>query len=220
MIFVNFKTYPQGTGVEAAALAHIIEAVAAETQMKIIPVVQAADVREIVSQTKLEVWVQHVDNVEYGANTGATLPEAVMEDGARGTFLNHSERKFLEFSELSEAVKRSAMVGLKTLVFASDIEELGKVVALSPTFVAYEPTELVGSTTTSVSSAHPDMILEASKLAKEHGVPLIVGAGIHSVDDIRTGLKLGAAGFAIATNIVKADDPKKELLALIEGFNG
>src|SRR3990172_5728882 len=100
MIFVNYKAYKEGTGQKAVALTKILEEVAHETQIKIIPVVQAPDIKEITSSTTLEVWTQKVDAVEFGAHTGAIVPEAVFEDGAAGTFLNHSEAKFESFEEL------------------------------------------------------------------------------------------------------------------------
>ncbi len=135
MIFVNFKTYSQGTGEEALHLVKILEEVAGEKQIKIIPVVQASDVREISTNTTLEVWVQSINSVEFGAHTGAILPEAVFEDGAIGTFLNHSENKVTNFHDLEASVKRAKDVGLKSLVFAADVSELKKIAKLKPTFL-------------------------------------------------------------------------------------
>jgi triosephosphate isomerase len=218
MIFINFKTYEQGTGVNALVLSEILESVAQETQIKIVPVVQAADVREIAQTSKLEVWAQHIDPVEYGAHTGAVLAEAVVEDGAMGTFLNHSEHKFESFKDLETAYRRAKEAGLKTLVFAADLNELEKIITLKPTYVAYEPPELVGSTKTSVAESKPDVISKAYDIARSSETPLIVGAGIKSQEDIRISLSLGAVGVAVASDIVKAHDPKKELLELLQGF--
>jgi triosephosphate isomerase len=218
MIFINFKTYEKGSGQNAIRLTRILEEVASETQTKIIPVVQIIDAEMVVDATRLEVWVQHVDPVSYGAHTGWTLPEEVVRAGIRGVFLNHSEHKFKDWDALVKAVARCKEVDLKTLVFADSLDELKKGLELKPTFISYEPPELVGSTETSVAQAKPEIIEKASKLTNEAGVPLIVGAGIHSLDDVKTSLKLGASGVAVATDVVKAEDPKKELLELVEGF--
>lgn len=218
MLFVNFKTYEQGSGARALEVIKVLEEVANETQVKIIPVVQAVDAKEAVQSSKLEIWVQHIDAVEFGAHTGSVLPEAVFEDGAMGTFLNHSEKKFADFESLSRAHKRAVDVGLKTLVFASSLEELSSIVSLNPTYVSYEPPEFIGSTTASVTSAQPDVILKAVEIAKTHDLPLIVGAGIHTREDVKKSMELGATGVAVATNIVKASDPKKALINLVEGF--
>jgi triosephosphate isomerase len=218
MIFVNYKTYEEGTGKKAVELTKILEEVAHETQVKIIPVVQATDVQEIVSSTKLEVWVQRIDPVEFGAHTGSIIPEAVLEDGASGTFLNHSENRFANYDELAKASDRAKEVGLKTLIFAKDLEDLREACSLMPNFISYEPAEFIGSTTTSVAQAEPDVIEAASEIAKSAGIPLIVGAGIHSGEDVRKSLELGAVGFAIATKIVKSQNPRADLMDLIEGY--
>jgi triosephosphate isomerase len=163
----------------------------------------------------LEIWVQHVDNITYGAHTGWILPEAVRASGSRGTFLNHSEHKI---GDLQLTINRCREAGLKTLVFADDIEELKKIIEFKPDYTSYEPPELVGSTTTSVSSAKPEVIAEAYEITKPTGIPLIVGAGIHSKEDVKKSVELGAQGVAVATNIVEAEDPKAAILNLLEGF--
>ncbi|KKQ85679.1 MAG: Triosephosphate isomerase [Candidatus Woesebacteria bacterium GW2011_GWB1_38_8] len=218
MIFINFKTYQKGTGSEALGLIKILEKVAQESQIKIIPVVQATDIKEVVQTTTLEVWTQHTDFVQFGAHTGAILPEAVFEDGAVGTFLNHSEHKFTNFEDLTKAKSRAQEVGLKTLIFAGDLEELRKVFELKPTYVSYEPPELVGSKTTSVAQAQPEVIVKAVEEAKANDLPLVVGAGIKSAQDVRKSIEFGAVGVAVASDIVASDDPEKELKELIRGL--
>jgi len=218
MIFINYKAYEEGSGARAIALTKSIEEVAHESQVKVIPVVQATDLKEITLSTTLEVWSQKIDSVEPGAHTGAVIAESVFEDGAAGTFLNHSEAKFTSFDDLAKASDRAKNVGLKTLIFAKDIEELKNVCSLSPTYVAYEPAELIGSTTTSVTQSQPEVISQAVEIARNAGLPLIVGAGIHELTDVKKSLELGAVGVAVATDIVKATNPKKELMDLVEGF--
>lgn len=218
MIFVNYKTYEEASGERAVTLTKILEEVAHVAQVKIIPVVQVIDAEMVIASTTLEVWIQHVDPIAYGAHTGWTLPIEAAKIGVSGVFLNHSEHKFDNFDNLYAANEKAMDANLKTLVFATDLEELKKVCDLAPTYVAYEPAELVGSTTTSVTQAKPEIISQAAEIAKGFGLPLIVGAGIHSQEDIRKSLSLGAVGFAVATDIVKAQDPRKELLDLVGGF--
>lgn len=218
MIFVNYKTYEEGTGEKAIALTKVLEEVSKSTQVKIIPAVQASDIAQVVASTTLEIWSQKIDPVEFGAHTGSIIPEAVIEDGAMGTFLNHSESRFTNFDELAKASDRAKEVGLKTLIFAKDLEELKNVCSLNPNYVAYEPPELIGSATTSVAQAQPEIIGKAHEIANAAGIPLVVGAGVHSAEDIRKSLGLGAVGVAVASDIMKAQDPKAELLNLVEGF--
>ena len=218
MIFVNYKTYEEGSGTRAIGLTKILEEVAHTTQVKIIPVVQIIDAEAIIASTTLEVWIQHVDPLTYGAHTGWTLPEEAAKIGVSGVFLNHSEHKFDNFDALYTANEKAMSANLKTLIFAGTLDELKKITELAPTYIAYEPPELVGSTTTSVAQAQPQVISEAAEIAREAGLPLIVGAGVHEMSDVKKSLELGAVGVAVATDIVKATDPKKELLDLTEGF--
>ena len=218
MIFVNYKTFEEGFGQNAVALTKTLEEVAHESQVKIVPVVQIIDAETIVTSTTLEVWIQHVDPLSYGAHTGWTLPEEAAKAGVSGVFLNHSEHKFDSFDSLYTANEKAMSANLKTLIFAGTLDELKKVCDLAPTYVAYEPPELVGSTTTSVSRAQPEIISKAYDIAREAGLPLVVGAGVSSMEDVKKSLELGAVGVAVATAVVKATDPKVKLMELTEGF--
>lgn len=218
MIFVNFKTYQESSGQNAILLTKKLEEAASESQIKIIPVVQAIDAKEIIASTKSEVWLQHVDPIDYGAHTGWTLPSEVANIGISGVFLNHSEHKFTDFEMLRATNERCLSLNLKTLIFAGNLEELKKVIELKPTYVAYEPPELVGSTSTSVARSQPEIISQAAEIARAGGEPLIVGAGVSSFEDVKKSVELGSVGVAIATAVVKAPDPKAKLLELVEGF--
>lgn len=218
MIFVNFKTYEKGTGSQALELIKLLEEASHEKQIRVIPVLQSSDIKEAVLTTKLEIWAQTVDPVDFGAHTGSVLAQALSEDGAMGTFLNHSERKFTTFGELETSYNLSVKAGLRTLVFAGNLDELKRVVELKPNYVSYEPPELVGSKTTSVAKAKPEIIEKAADIARAHDLPLIVGAGVKSAEDVRVSLSLGAIGIAVASDIVLAQNPKKEILELMEGF--
>jgi triosephosphate isomerase len=218
MIFVNYKTFEESSGPKAVALTKILEEAAHESQVKIIPVVQIIDAETVISGTALEVWIQHVDPLSYGAHTGWTLPEEAAKIGVAGVFLNHSEHKFDNFEALRTANEKAMSANLKTLIFAGSLDELKKITELAPTYVAYEPPELVGSTTTSVARAQPEVISQACEIAKSASEPLIVGAGVSSMEDVKKSLELGAVGVAVATAIVKAADPKIKLMELTEGF--
>lgn len=219
MIFINFKTYASGTGEFAITMAKLIEEVSREYGINIVSVVQPMDLREVSLEVSNEVWSQKIDPVEFGAHTGSILPESVANDGAVGTLLNHSENRFSDFETLEKAHTRAREVGLKTLIFAKDVEELAKISELKPDFISYEPPELIGNKEISVATAKPEIIIKAFQISKKCGIPLIVGAGVHSAFDVKKCLELGAVGVAVASDIMNAIDPKKELLDLINGFN-
>lgn len=199
------------------AMIKTLESVSGQTEVKLIPIVQALDLRMIASQTSLDVWAQNVDNITYGAHTGHILPEGTRLAGAKGVVLNHSEKK-ADMNDLSAKHRRARDVGLKTLIFAGNMDELEQVILLKPDFVSYEPWELIGSGDKSVATEKPDIIKKAVDMAKKAGLPLIVGAGIHTKEDIATSLNLGASGFAVASGIMNAENPREVIENLLKGY--
>lgn len=218
MIFVNFKTYKQGAGEAAVRLAKVCQTVEKKTSVKIFPIVQTVDIFRIIEKTGGPVWAQHVDDIEYGQNTGQILPEAVKAAGVQGTLLNHSEKK-LPIEVIGETIKRCQNLKLKVLVCSDSFEEAKEIVAFKPDLLAYEPPELIGSPPNrgaSVSTAKPEVI--KSFVTEIKNIPVLVGAGIHSRQDVKMGLKLGAIGILVSSDVVLAQNPEKELLDLAGGF--
>lgn len=213
MIFVNFKTYPEGTGEAAVKLARICAEVGVEIGVIIIPAVQAVDIWRL-KDSGFAVWAQHIDDIEYGPNTGQTLPEAVMAAGAKGTLLNHSENK-LPVEVIGSLVKRVKSLKLKVLVCAESINEGKEIAKLGPDFLAYEPPELIGGDV-SVSAAKPEIIRDF--VGEVRPIPVLVGAGIHTQEDVKKALALGVEGILVSSGVVLANDPKEKLLELAEGF--
>ena len=221
MIFVNFKSTYKGTGESAQTLAKIMQNAQKETGVEIIAAVHDLDASRVREIYKGDVWLQHADiPSEYGG-TGKTCCETISELGYHidGVFLNHSEHRYAQFEQIVNTVNDAKKFGIKTLVFAALEFEVERACQMNPNYVAYEPPELVGSTTTSVADAHPESIKKAAEICKKYNTPLIVGAGVHSKKDVVTSLELGAAGIAVSTDIVKAENPAKELKELIGGFN-
>ncbi len=214
MIFINFKTYKQGTGQAAFELAKICQKVAKKTSVQIFPLVQAADIFNLAHQG-LKVWAQHVDNINFGPHTGQILPQAVADAGAEGILLNHSEHK-LPVEVVKETLKRCQTLGLKTLVCSDSLEEAKVIAEAKPDLIAYEPPEFIGSRTDSVSTAKPEVIKDFVNEIKK--IPVLVGAGIHSQKDVRMALQLGTKGILVATDVVLAEKPEKQLLELAGGL--
>jgi triosephosphate isomerase len=218
MIWVNFKTYEQGTGEKAVRLAQICAKVASESRVKIVVCVQATDIFRVASKAGIEVWTQHVDEVEFGKHTGYILPEGVVKAGGKGTFLNHSERK-LSLEAIEKTIERlKSLRCFKTLVCAATEKEAVELAKLKPDFLAYEPEKLIGSKKTSVADAKPEVIKRI--IEKVEGVPVVIGAGVHKREDIVRGLEWGCRGFIVATDVVLAEDPEERLRDLVAGYKG
>ena len=208
---MNFKTYEEGTGEKALALAKICQEVEKETEIKIFPVVQAADIYRLASQG-LTVWAQHIDDINFGPNTGLILPQAIAGAGAKGTLLNHSENK-LPVEVVGSIIERTK--GLGFLVCAESLDEAQRIAEFKPDLIAYEPPELIGGDI-AVSSAKPEIISDFTREIKE--IPVLVGAGIHGQEDVKKSLKLGAVGILVSSAVVLAKDQRKTLTDLAQGF--
>lgn len=217
MIFVNFKTYAQASGKAALDLSKICEKVALETEVNITPVVQPFDVAFVQQGTQLQPWVQHIDPFDMGSHTGSIIVESAVAHGGVGTLLNHSE-KTLPFDVLVKTVEhiREVKPGFHIMICVPDMHTLEKALMLKPDYIAFEPPELVGSTTGSVASEKSNIIEEAAKATGE--IPLIVGAGIKSAEDILVSLKKGSKGILVSKAVVTADDQKEMLLELARAF--
>ncbi len=216
LIITNFKNYEAATGANAVKLAKIHEKVATETGINIGICVSCLDIFRVAQEVSIPVFAQHVDAIDYGKFTGQILPQGAKKAGALGTLLNHSERR-LETNVLKDAISCAQKASLMRVVCAENEEEVEKFAEFDPDFLAFEPPELIGSTTASVSSETPKSIEDSVQASR--GIPVLVGAGINSVKDIEVALKLGAKGFLIATAVAKDRDPEKRLREFVEAMS-
>lgn len=213
MIIVNFKTYREATDYHAVELARLCRRIQDETGVRIIAVPQIADLRNCV-ETGSECWVQHIDSAEQGKMTGWITLEDVEQVGARGTLLNHSEHK-LPYEKIKELGDKIRGMAFELCICVSDLEEAKKMVEIKPDYVAYEPVELIGNREKSVASEKPE---EIQRIVNSVEGIVLVGAGVHSAEDVKIALKLGARGVLLATDVVLARDPEKELMELARAF--
>lgn len=211
-IFINFKTYKEGTGEEAIELARVCEEVGRQKSAEIIPVVQAVDLSKVKEAVGIPVWVQNVDPQPQGQFTGFTNLEAVVEAGASGTLVNHSEHQ-VPPGTVKQIIARGSKFKVqdskfKVMVCCKTLGQMEKLVKFKPDFIAYEIEELIG-TTTSICETAPKAISHAVEICGQ--VPLLVGAGVHSKKDLEVARKLGAKGILISSAVVLAEDSRKKL---------
>jgi len=214
LLLINFKTYEEGTGERGLKMAKIIEKVANQKNVNIAIAVQIAEVHRISSEVSITVYSQHMDGIHFGSNTGWILPETIKAAGAIGTVLNHAEHQ-LKPDSLREAIDRAKEIRLRTVVCANTPEVAKSVAKFSPNYIAVEPPELIGGTV-SVSKAKPEVI--TNSLRNVGSIPLLVGAGIKTKEDVKKGLQLGASGVFVASAVMKALNPEKIVKELAEGL--
>jgi len=217
-VFINFKTYPQGTGREAIELAKILcQAQDKFASVKIIPVVQAVDVFRIRQVVDMPVWVQHVDWQPQGQYTGWVNLEAVLEAGAEGTLLNHSEHPIPPgtVKQIVSRIKGKKDKGqnFEVMVCCKTLGQMKILVKVKPDFLGYEISELIGGEL-SIVRYSPKAIKRAVEICGE--IPLIVGAGIQTKEDLYLAKKWGCGGVLISSAVVLAENPEEKLRELLQ----
>ncbi len=216
LVLVNFKCYLEATGERAVQLAKYAEQVSKKFDVTVAVAPQTADLRLVSQQTKIPVFAQHIDPIKPGSGTGHVLAESVLEAGASGVLINHSERR-LEAGVIEDTITRARGLKLTTVVCANTSAIGAAVASLGPDMIAVEPPELIGSGI-AVSKAKPEIITDTvSRIRRINSdVVILCGAGITSGEDVREALRLGTQGVLVASGIVKA----KNQAAAIEDLAG
>jgi triosephosphate isomerase len=215
IVILNFKTYLESTGKRALELAKISGEVAEETGINVAVSPQHADVWQIAKEVEIPVFAQHVDPVDAGGHTGSILLESMMEAGASGTLINHSEQR-MKLADIDAVVKKVKDNDMVSVVCTNNVETSAAAATLKPNFVAIEPPELIGSGIP-VSKAEPEVVEGTVDVIHQINpdVKVLCGAGISTGEDMRAALDLGAEGVLLASGIILADDPKAALLDLV-----
>ena len=215
LIVVNFKTYASAQGKAAVALAKAMAEVDATTDATMVAVVSAFDLSAVKQAApNLEVWTQHLDPIGWGSNTGWLHPETAMGHGATGSIINHAEHK-VDLGHV-ETLLAQLPDDFPVCACAADIDEAKALAALSPTFIAVEPPELIGGDI-SVTTADPGIVsgtAEAVKAANPN-VRVLCGAGVKNGADVAMALELGTEGVLLASGVTKANDPSAVLRDLV-----
>lgn len=219
LLLINFKAYESSIGKAALKIAKQIDEAAkeSETGIAVAIAVQPSDIFRF-ADLDIPVFSQHIDPIEYGAHTGHILPESVLEAGAVGSLINHSERQ-LNLEIIDKTIKRAKETDLIQVVCASTPKMAAAISSMDPDFIAIEPPELIGGEI-SVSKANPDIITDTINSVHDVNdkIPVLCGAGIKNSEDVRIAIELGARGILVASGITKAKDPKTATLELIKGF--
>ncbi|MBO8180115.1 MAG: triose-phosphate isomerase [Archaeoglobus sp.] len=215
VIIINFKAYKEGFGKRALELAKIAEDVASKCDEYIGIAVSFLDLPVIAREVNIDVYAQHVDAVGFGSHTGRINAEMIAEYGAKGSLINHSERR-LKLADIEYNVAKLRELGLTSVVCTNNVPTTAAAAALNPDFVAVEPPELIGSGIP-VSKAEPEVVENSVKAAKNvnREVRVLCGAGITTHEDYVKALELGAEGVLLASGVVKAEDQKRALEELV-----
>ncbi len=216
MIIVNFKTYLESTGKRAIELAKQAEKAAKETGANIIVAPQFADLARVAEAVEIPVFAQHIDPIKPGNSTGHILAESVIDAGAVGTLINHSEMQ-IKLAEIDAIVRLTREKKIVCCVCTNNPSISAAVAYLNPDIISIEPPELIG-TGIAVSQAQPEAVTNTIRLVRKVNDEAVIlcGAGISRGEDVSIALKLGTHGVLVASGIVKAKDPYSVLRAFAD----
>lgn len=215
-LVVNVKAYKEATGEKAIQIAKACKELENEAYSKGIEIIMVPtffDMKDCCREG-VKAFGQHVDELDYGSYTGHVIAKELSSVGAQGTLINHSEY-VLEYSQIKDRIEAAKDAGLESCVCARENQRAEEIAKLSPTYVAVEPRELIGGDI-SISKARPELIDESLDAVGE--VPLLVGAGIKTSEDIKIAVEKGVSGVLVASGVAKSNDPKEAIRELIKGF--
>jgi triosephosphate isomerase len=215
LIVINCKVYREGTGRRADIIAQSAQDIADESGVTMAIAPTFTDLHRIAHHFDIPVFAQHLDGIAPGAFTGHITAETIRSAGARGTLLNHSERR-ITLADIDASIRAAKEHHLETIVCTNNDATSAAAAALVPDYVAVEPPELIGGKI-SVSEADPDIIRRSvAAVQRIHPeVRVLAGAGIHSGTCVKTALDLGTEGVLLASSVVKAEEPGLVLRDLI-----
>ncbi len=216
IIIVNFKTYLEATGQKALDLAKSAEKASKETGATIVVAPQLVDIARVADAVEIPVFAQHIDPIKPGNSTGHVLAESVVEAGAVGTLINHSEMQ-LKLSDIDAIIALAREKKLISCVCANNPSVSAAASSLKPDIISIEPPELIGMGI-AVSKAQPQVVTNTVNLVREINadITILCGAGISQSEDVSVALKLGTKGVLVASGIVKAKDPYSILRAFAD----
>ncbi|MEW6722014.1 MAG: triose-phosphate isomerase [Candidatus Micrarchaeota archaeon] len=216
MIVLNLKTYHESIK-NALLFTDIAHEVVEETGLRIVICPPVLFLREAAERFQ-DVFAQHVDAEPAGPYTGSIPVDLLKATKARGSLINHSERK-VSSEKLKAAVESLHKHGLESMVCAATTNEAVEIAHNTPAYIAVEPPELIGSGI-SVSKSKPEIVINSVKAIKEvnHKITVLCGAGVSDKDDVKKALELGAQGVLLSSAFVRANDPKAFLSELAGVF--
>lgn len=203
MIVINLKNYRLGNDV-----LDLVQKIRLYCN-KAMVAVPAADMKDVVKSTTLQVWAQHVDYREPGRSTGYVIPESLMNVGAVGSLLNHSEHK-VSMADIRKTVKRCNELGLKLIVCVGTLKQAQQIKKLNPYAIAFEDKKLI-ATGKSITDYKANEVRKFAELFKETDIIPLCGAGITSGQDVATAIVLGCKGVLVSSAVANSENPEKFL---------
>jgi len=218
LLVLNYKSYLSGLGERGVEIARYAELVSKEYGLSVILAVPFTMISVISSKVEIPVFAQHADPLRPGRGTGYVTPAELRVAGARGSLINHSERR-VDLASMQASIELLHEEGLEALACADTPRAALAVSMLEPDMVAVEPPELIG-TGLSVSKAKPEVVKSSVALLRSRGYdrPILVGAGVSGWEDAYRSVELGADGVLVSSAVMASDSPLDKIREIALGL--
>ena len=161
VFIINCKNYEEISGIKITKFIKIAEKISKKHKVKI-AIAPPQHLLGQVSDSKIPIFAQHLDNAKVGSTTGFIIPELVKKSKIRGALINHSEHR-ISSKEISALVSKLKKLKMTSVVCVKNVAEAKKYARLNPDYIAIEPPELIGSGR-AVSKERPQLITNAVKV--------------------------------------------------------
>lgn len=191
-------------GDELLQLALFADAAAIKYNIDVIITTPVVSLHRVAAAVRrLIVFAPHMDPLLPGRGVADILPESLLEAGARGVMLNHSERP-LPLGVLAQTIARADEVGLATMVCADTVQEAAAVAHLAPNIIVAEPAGLIAAGTPSSA----DYVAASIRAVKQVNPDILVlqGAGIRTGGDVYKVIRAGAEATGSSSGVVNAQN--------------
>jgi triosephosphate isomerase len=214
LFIINCKNYEEISGDKILEFVKIAEKISKKYKIKI-AIAPPQHLIGLVSNSKIPILAQHIDNSKVGSTTGYVIAELLKKSKVSGSLINHSEHR-ISSEDISKLILKLRELKMISVVCVKDVSEAKKYSKLNPDYIAIEPPELIGSGK-AVSNERPEIIIKAADAVKSanNKTELLCGAGIVSGQDVVKALELGSKGILVASGIIKA----KNWAKIIEEFS-
>ena len=155
LFIINCKNYEEIAGSKITKFVKIAEKIAKKHKMKI-AVAPPQHLLGQISNSKILILAQHLDNAKIGSTTGFMIPELVKKSMIGGSLINHSEHR-ISSKEISALVSKLKELKMISVICVKNVAEAKKYAKLNPDYIAIEPPELIGSGH-AISKERPDII--------------------------------------------------------------
>ena len=200
---IGIKNYLYGDDV--LKLAEAAQKASEEADIDVMFITPYTEIRRVSEHCpRLIVLAPYMDTLRPGRGIADVLPEAVKSAGARGVVINHCERP-MSLSAIRQTIDRANELDMLSFVCADTIFEAQAIAQLHPDVINPEPTDLIGTGSTSDMS----YVKESIRVIKAIDPNIIVeqAAGITNAQQVYELVLAGAEAAGAASGICTAPDP-------------